>query len=193
MKTGVYTITNLINGKMYVGSTIRDFELRKSHHSRCLKKNLHSNKHLQNAVNKYGIENFKFEILEECEKQFCLSTEQYWITMLNVCNRKYGYNILSITTPSANFKQSKETKLKLSQIAKLRIITEELKIKRSRPINQYNINGQLIAQFNSIKEAEEKTGISHSCINRALYKTTKSKKYFFEFQYETRKSHYKTI
>lgn len=193
MKTGVYTITNLVNGKIYVGSTIRDFQVRKRDHDRKLKKNIHPNKHLQSAFNKYGINNFKFEILEECEKQFCLSTEQHWINMLYSCNKKHGYNKLSIVINNPGFNQKEEVKLKMKEIAKNRIVSEELKFKRSRPIYQYDINGNLINEFKSVKEAIEKTGINHSCINRALYSKTKSKKYFFKFKFDDRKDHYKTI
>jgi hypothetical protein len=48
-------------------------------------------------------------------------------------------------------------------------------------------------EYKYVKEAIKKTGINHSCINRALYSKTKSKKYFFKFKFDDRKDHYKTI
>lgn len=59
MKAGVYLISNNVNGKCYVGSTIHLDQRRKQHFSR-----LAHNKHLQNAYNKYGKEAFEFEVLE---------------------------------------------------------------------------------------------------------------------------------
>ena len=60
----IYKITNLIDGKIYVGSTI-DFEIRKKNHWCQLKANEHSSKHFQNAWNLYGEKNFTIEIIEE--------------------------------------------------------------------------------------------------------------------------------
>ena len=54
MEAGVYLISNSVNGKCYVGSTIHLDQRRKEHFSR-LANNKHVNAHLQNAFNKYGI------------------------------------------------------------------------------------------------------------------------------------------
>ena len=59
-----------------------NFKNRFYQHKNNLLKNKHCNSYLQNAVNKYGIENFKFEILEECDKEFLNSQENYWVQML---------------------------------------------------------------------------------------------------------------
>lgn len=59
---GIYKITNIINGVMYIGSSI-SIENRFKIHLRRLRNNTHSNQKLQNSVNKYGIENFTFSIL----------------------------------------------------------------------------------------------------------------------------------
>ena len=53
----VYKTTNLINGKTYVGKHRRSY---------FDKKYYGSGKHLKSAINKYGIENFKVEVLEWC-------------------------------------------------------------------------------------------------------------------------------
>ena len=67
--SGIYKIVNLITGKYYVGST-KSFETRKTCHFSRLRNNNHTNKHLQNAYNKYGADNFKFEIVEYVEDQY---------------------------------------------------------------------------------------------------------------------------
>lgn len=92
MKSGIYTITNLINDKVYIGFT-KDFLKRRVSHWNYLRAGNHPNYHLQNAVNQYGIENFEFEVLEECEERFLFSQEHYWALLLNTTNNKFGYNI----------------------------------------------------------------------------------------------------
>lgn len=59
---GIYTITNLLDGKYYVGSSL-DLNRRLLSHRTKLNNNTHRNKHLQNAWNKHGKANFKFEVI----------------------------------------------------------------------------------------------------------------------------------
>lgn len=120
MSKGVYKITNLINNKIYVGSS-NDLNYRKSMHFSKLKHNNHINKHLQNSFNKYGRENFIFEIIEECEeceeyeniKELLLNKEQYYIDTLTP-----QYNILVIAGSSLGYNHSEETKIKISNSTK---------------------------------------------------------------------------
>ena len=67
---GIYKITNLINGNIYIGQSI-DIENRfKTHKSRAFNENEREyEKPLYQAFRKYGLENFSFEIIEECEKE----------------------------------------------------------------------------------------------------------------------------
>lgn len=65
-KLGIYKISSLINKKIYIGSG-ENLKRRKAQHWGSLTHNNHFNKKLQNSFNKYGEENFTFEILEECE------------------------------------------------------------------------------------------------------------------------------
>lgn len=61
----VYMITNLINGKVYVGQTTKaDVMLRFNEH--CTEKR---NRHVSKAIQKYGKENFKVEIVSEAHSQ----------------------------------------------------------------------------------------------------------------------------
>lgn len=59
---GVYQIRNLVNGKVYIGST-KVFRRRASQHHTSLKTGRHRNKHLLGSWNKYGEQNFIFEVL----------------------------------------------------------------------------------------------------------------------------------
>lgn len=118
MNTGVYTITNLINGKMYVGSTTVSFFKRKQKHWSQLNNNNKRNPHLQAAWNKHGKENFIFEILEETAIELAVYAEQYWINMLNTVDRKYGYNLVVPNGNSFSGKHTEESKKKMSLVQK---------------------------------------------------------------------------
>lgn len=63
----IYKIRNIVNGKFYIGSTIRPKYIRKYEHFSALRSNLHYNKYLQNAWNKYGESNFIFELIEKLQ------------------------------------------------------------------------------------------------------------------------------
>lgn len=91
---GVYKITCLCNGKIYIGSSNNIFK-RWEHHRWALRHNEHNNKYLQNAWNKYGEENFRFEIVELCtlDKQFDLE-QKYLDELKPFIKLGNGYNFL---------------------------------------------------------------------------------------------------
>lgn len=89
--SGVYKITNIVNGKLYVGSSKNIYQ-RWKNHKNMLKRNEYHSQHLQAAWNKYGEDKFIFEIIEECKESNLLIREQYYIDLYNSCDNYYGYN-----------------------------------------------------------------------------------------------------
>ena len=65
---GIYCIVNIVNNKKYVGQST-DVEGRIAHHKSALRHNKHANDHLQKSWNKYGEDNFRFEILCFCNEE----------------------------------------------------------------------------------------------------------------------------
>lgn len=119
----IYEIVNLINKKVYIGSTMR-IAARKLSHFSALRLNKHSSVHLQNAFNKYGEENFQFNILEELKYNnesienflsILLERENYWIEKKKSTNKNFGYN--SRVEASSNFgvRWPEESKKKFSE------------------------------------------------------------------------------
>lgn len=120
---GIYFIKNLIDNKYYIGRSI-NCNVRLQKHILSLNLNSHINSHLQSAWNKYGSENFEFEILEEYKKEFLSSMENWWCNMLNTHDRNFGYNILP-TSPESHYCLSEETKIKIGFSNKGKVKTKE--------------------------------------------------------------------
>lgn len=89
---GVYKIVNNTNGKLYVGSS-NNIRNRWNQHRRDLNDSVHGNPYLQSAWNKYGANNFSFEIIEECAPEVQFEREQFYLNLLNPFDHN-GYNIV---------------------------------------------------------------------------------------------------
>ena len=84
---GIYKITNLINGKSYVGQSVH-IERRWMEHCLPSTKSL-----IAKAIQKYGRENFTFQVLEECPQDLLDKKEEYYINHHNTVVPN-GYNIM---------------------------------------------------------------------------------------------------
>ena len=108
-KAGVYMFFNLVNGNMYIGSSVQLDKRFKVHLSKIDSSNLH----LYKALKKYGLNNFAFLILQYCEPKetLCVGLEQNFIDMY-----KPTYNILKLAGSAQGFKHSLKTKAKLKKM-----------------------------------------------------------------------------
>lgn len=87
----IYKVTNKVNGKIYIGQTIRTLEQRKWQHLDCAKNGVKT--HFYNAIRKYGEENFVFEIIDEASSLKELNElERYYIAKFKCIEN--GYNMV---------------------------------------------------------------------------------------------------
>jgi group I intron endonuclease len=113
----VYIAKNLVNGKDYIGYTTKSLDERiKSHLYNSMNK---SDKHyfylFKQAIRKYGIDSFQWEILTECTSvDECCDLEKFYIKKLNTISPN-GYNL---TEGGNGGIQSEETRLKISNTVK---------------------------------------------------------------------------
>jgi group I intron endonuclease len=187
--SGIYKITNIINNKFYIGSAV-NIRKRQNEHFNNLKTNKHENKKLQNSYNKYKKENFKFEVLVYCPKEYCLKLEQWFLD-----NMKPILNISPNASSQLGYKHTEETKLKISKkhkgkknseetIAKMKAYkkTEEhkkkisdsnkgkkmpieyIKTKLYRKVYQYTLDMKFVKEFESIQEAAITVKVSKSTL-----------------------------
>ena len=90
-KSGIYAIVNLVNKKVYIGSST-NISKRWRQHKNELRIGIHSNNHLQKSWNKYSESKFVFSILEESSKESLIEREIYWIRHYNSISGDLGYN-----------------------------------------------------------------------------------------------------
>ena len=94
----IYVITNDINGKQYVGKTNNSIAKRFKEHIKDGKRERYEKRPLYSAMNKYGIEHFHIEGLEECSAEESAEREKYWIAKLDT----YGHNGYKINKKRLN-------------------------------------------------------------------------------------------
>lgn len=186
----VYCATNTINNKSYIGWCI-DFKERKASH---IRDSRNVNTKFYRAIRKYGVESFEWHILFDDLGSYeeCKWIEKKMIALFDTYNNGYnatlggdggftGHN-------SGQFKKGNVPYYAGKKVPE-HIVEKFRKADRSKsytPVAQYDINGEFIREFDSIKNASIVTGvpaqtISHICKGKYLNKSAgKSQwKYFF--------------
>jgi group I intron endonuclease len=144
-KSGIYKITNLVNQKFYIGSSVNLYN-RFHTHSTKLKTQVHTSKHLQASYNKYGKDNFIFEVIEYCKKEILVEREQWFLDTLNP-----QYNKRKDATLNLGVLNSVETRKKISESLK-KAFREGRKIGKcvnNIPVTLFDLFGNKIADFES--------------------------------------------
>ena len=154
---GVYKIINIINLKYYIGYSI-NIDKRFKEHKKALENNKHLNILLQRSYNKYGIENFKFDIIHiyktvyETKKKELEYLENIEIRnmLFNLNYNNSGGNILSSHPNKQNIiKKSETQKKKISLLSK-----DEKKLKYGRIGDKNGMYGKYQS-----KETKEKISL----------------------------------
>lgn len=159
MSSGIYKIENIANNKVYVGSS-NNIETRWQKHRALLRHNKHQNSHLQGAWNKYGENSFIFSIVELCPVNSLLSREQYFI---NTIHPEYNQ-----TTTAGKVEMTPDRRRKLSDSITQAYMEGRMQ-KTTKTVYQYDLRGNYIREFTSLKEASEVLGIPVSNISSVLH------------------------
>lgn len=112
---GIYRIYNVLNGKSYVGQSVR-VKYRINCHFKKLEAGTHCCKHLQSAFDLYGRDAFDSQLLEECSREDLTELEQVW--MDNARWMRGLYNTAPAAGSTAGLKASDEARKRLSKSLK---------------------------------------------------------------------------
>lgn len=127
----IYKITNKINGKVYIGQTIRTVEERwKAHYYECVNQKL--NTRLGRAIRKYGFVNFRIEVIEKTDDLD--KREIFYISKYRSCG-KNGYNI---KIGGSGGPHAQSTKNKIAKSNKKRVRTDEMRTHMSLAIKKWH-------------------------------------------------------
>lgn len=185
-QTGVYKITCLVNNKFYIGSASSSrgtpsrigFNCRIKNHIRTLNNNKHRNIILQNSWNKYGYNNFKFEILEFCSSDECMSIEQKYLDTLTPFGDN-GFNICKNSLMNKSTTNKPKNRI-ISQNRDIKNLNSHLKI----PICQYDKNHNFIKEWEGINYAAKSLNIMRQNIKRVLKDIDPTAGgYYFRYKY----------
>lgn len=145
-KCGIYRIYFIGSNKSYIGLS-KGFKGRRNQHLRELKKGTHFNFYLQRAFNKYGENNFRIELIDECAESELMQKEKYYIQIYD--SVKNGYNL---TTGGENCNLSDDVKKRISEKHKGKIVKEETRQK----LRQINLGKSLTKEHkNKIRIANK--------------------------------------
>lgn len=89
--TGIYKITNLANNMCYVGQATNLADRWKQHIKRGLGADTPTRNKLYPAMMAFGVENFSFEVIEECSRDLLDAREDYWQDYFKA--KEFGYSI----------------------------------------------------------------------------------------------------
>ncbi len=159
MISGIYQITNKENGKIYVGQS-KDVGNRWRLHLKQLKEGIHHNSKLQLDYNKYGYNNFTFEILEICKESELNEMESHYINNLQSFDKNIGYNIVAPNAPNEQ-KSKVNTKYFDTECGKATMINMN-KIRELNMTNYYKMCLIYLASFSSYANNSAKFQKYHS-------------------------------
>lgn len=185
---GIYKITNKINNKVYIGQSKDIYDRWNAH-----KYYTYSTKtKLQNAFAKYGISNFIFEIIEECDIKDLDAREKYWINYYHSYEDGYNmtmggqegrildydsiinefYNTQSIHQTAYNLQINRETVRRALDIYNINYDKNSSNPQQIIMIDPYTLEEKKC--FPSIKDAANYIKLSEAAIRKHLSGQTKT-------------------
>lgn len=163
---GIYCITNLVNGKKYIGQS---WNIQSRWYQYRTRNGNVSNCHFLNSLDKYGREKFKYEVLKELHSNSLTQVmldcyEDFYIKKYDTMNPEKGYNKKS---GGGNGKHSVESRLKMSESRKGKQLSEKArenisKANKGRRHTPEAIEHMRQAQKGRIKTAEHRQKISNT-------------------------------
>lgn len=178
----IYKITNKINQKSYIGKTTRTPQERFEEHRKEAKRERAKDRPFYKAINKYGMDNFTLETIEECSDEIASEREQFWIQAYATFKNGYNDTIGGDGTPYIDYNlvvelyeqfknQNKVAEIMGIHKSSVSYILDNMNIKKlshkevaklnkGKPVKQINkFTDEIICVFDSLSEAEKSLNI----------------------------------
>lgn len=146
--SGIYRIVNRANGKCYVGSS-KNLTRRKKDHMRLLESGTHHSTKLKNALRKYGLLAFEFEVLEHCDIGSLLIREAHWMGVYDAVDN--GYNVRRDPSTNSGVRPSAEARRKMSESRKGKVVPEHVRRKMSEASRGRDMSKQVLISVENRK------------------------------------------
>lgn len=150
----IYKITNTVNGKVYIGQSIRPIEKRFQRHINDAVNNV-LDTHFARAIRTYGEDNFKLELIETCNTQEELNLrEQYWIRHYDSIHN--GYNETDALYKRGGNTYFSKTESEMAEISdKIRKSKVGSKNPHSHSVKVLNVVTNEEKVFDTVKDCQE--------------------------------------
>lgn len=148
--TGIYKIENKINGKIYVGQSVNIKRRWKEHRVRAFSKAVSNHQYecpLYRAIRKYGLDNFCFSVLEECNQEELNKKEKYYIKLYNTLDENFGYNLVD-----DDYVKTGTQKITSEQLLQIVELLKNSTLTQKEIAQQFNVAESTICQINSGKQ-----------------------------------------
>jgi group I intron endonuclease len=139
---GIYKITNKINGHSYIGQSL-NIEQRWTEHKKCINNTESWDRSLYKAIRKYGLDNFSWEIIEECSEENLDNRETYWIDYYNSYNDGYNQTMGGSGTHGNSLKITKE------QVNEIRSLLKNTNLSNREIGEKYQLSETLVSAINT--------------------------------------------
>lgn len=171
----VYKISNLINGKIYIGKTSNVNVRWEKHIKISENKEEKAYQYLHKSINKYGLENFTIEKIEDnLTEQESFDREKFWIKTLNSKNHNLGMNLTDGGEGTSGLKWSEDSREKIRGLNNHNFgkpLSKEVKLKLSVVLSGENnpfygkMHSEKVISFlkNRVVSEEVKLIISKNC------------------------------
>jgi len=195
---GIYKIwfRNDPKKKVYIGSAIgngesaykKGFLCRWNLHLSNLINNHNCTPKLQNAFNKYGVENIVFEIVDILQpnynQRYYEIIETGYIAKYNSVNNGWNININGRNCMGTPMRKEVKDKIAIANSGKNNGMFGKFSNlnPNSKPIYQYNLNGEFIKKWNSARDIDRSLKIPYKQISQAFKTESKYCKGFLWLQ-----------
>lgn len=153
---GIYKITNKLNNKIYIGQSVNIEKRWSAHRTRPFNENANQySSLLYKAIRKYGLQNFTFEVIEECIPSQLDEKEKYYIQKYKSNQIEFGYNLTAGGQSATTVSKISESDLKIIYNLLINSTLSEEEISKQFNVSQRTISGINLGQTNV------KTGYSY--------------------------------